>query len=83
MSSTPITIVVAATRANGIGKDGALPWRLAKEMSYFSQVTTRAPSGTMNALIMGRKTWESIPTKFRPLKERVNVVITRNRDYDM
>jgi len=42
------------------------------------RVTTTNPQNTQNAVIMGRKTWESIPTKFRPLKDRDNLIITRN-----
>jgi hypothetical protein len=43
-----------------------------------NRVTTTNPQNSQNAVIMGRKTWESIPTKFRPLKDRNNLVITRN-----
>lgn len=80
-----LTLIVAATKNLGIGKDGALPWRLKKEMQYFARVTTRIPSDNgqkttdshaQNAVIMGRKTWDSIPIKFRPLKDRVNVVLS-------
>ncbi|KAH8782848.1 dihydrofolate reductase-like domain-containing protein [Diaporthe sp. PMI_573] len=78
-----ITLVLAATRDMGIGMRGTLPWTgLKKEMAYFARVTKRLPpaveSPVMNAVIMGRKTWESIPPKFRPLKGRLNVVISRS-----
>lgn len=97
----PLTIIVAATPKNGIGKNGALPWpMLKKEMAYFARVTKRVPMPTnngsvqsetlkqtildgtrRNAVIMGRKTWDSIPVKFRPLKERTNIVISsQNRE---
>ncbi|KAL2753593.1 hypothetical protein ACRALDRAFT_2111503 [Sodiomyces alcalophilus JCM 7366] len=78
-----LTLIVAATRSMGIGLKGGLPWTgLKKEMAYFACVTKRlppqAPPGTLNAVIMGRKTWDSIPERFRPLKDRVNVVISRS-----
>jgi dihydrofolate reductase len=78
-----LTLIVAATRAHGIGKGGTLPWRLPKEMAYFARVTTHAPEGTMNAVVMGRNTWESIPLKFRPLRRRANIVISRNANYEL
>jgi dihydrofolate reductase len=78
-----LTIIVAATKSNGIGQNSQLPWRLAKEMAYFARVTSNAPAGASNAVIMGRNTWESIPTKFRPLKNRVNIVVSRNASYDV
>ncbi|CAK7264209.1 hypothetical protein SEPCBS119000_000872 [Sporothrix epigloea] len=72
-----LTLVVAATaRDMGIGANGGLPWTgLRKEMAYFARVTKR---GDGNAVIMGRKTWDSIPPKFRPLRGRLNVVISRS-----
>ncbi|KAH7328552.1 dihydrofolate reductase-like domain-containing protein [Stachybotrys elegans] len=78
-----LTLIVAATRNMGIGAQGSMPWQgLRKEMQYFARVTTRlppqAPPGAVNAVIMGRKTWDSIPPKFRPLKGRLNIVITRS-----
>mmetsp|Transcript_34776 Transcript_34776/g.62612 ORF Transcript_34776/g.62612 Transcript_34776/m.62612 type:complete len:556 (-) Transcript_34776:102-1769(-) len=71
-------IVAAASGSRGIGFQGNLPWRLPGDMKHFKQVTSTPPSpGLTNAVIMGRKTWESIPPKFRPLPGRVNVVLSR------
>lgn len=78
-----LTVIVAATKSNGIGQSGKLPWRLSKEMAYFARVTSSAPDGQKNAVIMGRKTWESIPAKFRPLSKRFNIVVSHNRDYEL
>jgi len=74
-----ISVIVASTPKGGIGKDGQLPWKLPEDMAHFKKVTTALPKGSekSNAVIMGRKTWESIPEKFRPLAGRVNVVLTR------
>ncbi|KAI0825090.1 dihydrofolate reductase [Trametes gibbosa] len=78
-----LTIIVAATHNNGIGRNSQLPWRLPREMSFFSRITTGAPEGSMNAVVMGRATWESIPQKFRPLPERLNIVISRDVKYEL
>jgi dihydrofolate reductase/thymidylate synthase len=56
------------------------PWKLPGDMAYFKRVTTEAPPQMRNALIMGRKTWESIPPNFRPLPGRINVVLSKNKD---
>ena len=72
-------IVVAADEAGGIGKDGQLPWRLAGDMAYFKKLTTDSPApGLRNVVIMGRKTWDSIPVRFQPLADRINIVVSRN-----
>ena len=78
-----LTLIVAATASNGIGKDAGLPWRLPKEMAYFARATAGAPAGLANAVIMGRNTWESIPLRFRPLRGRANAVVSRNTGYDL
>lgn len=73
-------VIVAATASTlGIGKNGDLPWKLAGDMAFFKRQTleTTAPS-KKNVVIMGRKTWESLPVKFRPLSQRINVVLSRN-----
>lgn len=68
------TLVLAATVPKyGIGLNGGLPWKLAKEMKFFKQVTTGSPNPVV---IMGRTTWDSIPPRFRPLPDRTNIVLT-------
>lgn len=77
-------VVVAATSDMGIGKNGKLPWRLPTDLKFFKDVTlTTSESGKKNAVIMGRKTWESIPTEHRPLPGRLNVVLTRSGSFDI
>ena len=75
-------IIVAIDQKNGIGKEGSLPWALPSDMKHFKAVTLEArPSGKVNAVVMGRKTWESIPEKWRPLAGRLNVVLTKDDRY--
>ncbi|RCK66493.1 Dihydrofolate reductase [Candida viswanathii] len=81
MQSKPvISIIVAALKPSlGIGNQGKMPWRLRKEIRYFKDVTSKTTvENARNAVIMGRKTWESIPTKFRPLPDRLNIVLSRS-----
>ena len=69
-------IVAACKKNNGIGFEGKLPWRLKNEMQYFRDITTHCPEGMINIVIMGRNTWFSIPEQHRPLKKRINIVIS-------
>lgn len=79
MPRPKISLIVAALQPSmGIGAKGKLPWRLKQEMKYFKDVTTKAKEGYVNAVIMGRKTWDSIPQKFRPLPGRINVILSRS-----
>ncbi len=73
-------IIVAAAASNmGIGRLGELPWRLPGDMALFKKLTTVSRfADKKNAVIMGRKTWQSLPKKFRPLPQRVNVVLSKN-----
>jgi dihydrofolate reductase len=63
--------LVWAQAANGvIGRDGTLPWRLPEDLAHFKRLTTGS------TVVMGRKTWESLPASFRPLPDRKNVVLS-------
>lgn len=70
-----ISFVVAMDENGVIGVNGRIPWRLPDDMKWFRDVTMGKP------VIMGRKTYESIPAKFRPLPGRHNIVVTRQPDY--
>ncbi|KAM4745151.1 dihydrofolate reductase [Anableps anableps] len=76
--------IVAVCPNLGIGKDGKLPWhpvRLSNEFAHFRKMTaTPSVVGRKNVVIMGRKTWFSIPEKNRPLKDRINIVLSRERN---
>ena len=73
-------IVVAADAKLGIGKAGDLPWKLPGDMAYFKTLTKQTSDPSKhNIVIMGRKTWDSIPARFRPLAGRKNIVTSRNR----
>lgn len=65
---------IARARNGVIGKDGALPWRLKSDMAIFKAVTMGKP------VIMGRKTWDSLPRK--PLPGRTNIVLSRDGSFD-
>lgn len=68
--------LIYARAANGaIGKDGVMPWHLPEDLAHFKRTTLGCP------VIMGRKTWESLPPRFRPLPGRTNVVVTRQRNW--
>ena len=68
--------LIYARAANGvIGKDNAMPWHLPEDLAHFKRLTQGWP------VIMGRKTWDSLPARFRPLPGRTNVVITRQLDW--
>lgn len=71
-----ISFVVALDQNRVIGLNGALPWRLPDDMKRFRAITMG------HRVLMGRKTYESLPPRFRPLPGRKNIVLTRQSDYD-
>ena len=74
-------IVVATDAQRGIGKGGKFPWNLPGDMKFFRDLTTKTTkAGKENAVIMGRRTWDSIPSRFRPLPGRINLVLSRDKD---
>ena len=76
--------VVAADEEWGIGRDGDLAWRLPGDMRWFRELTIgKPPEGVQNTVIMGRKTWDSIPPRYRPLPGRHNVVVSRNPELSL
>src|SRR5689334_4792565 len=72
------SIIVAVDEQFGIGRNKLLPWNIPGDMKHFKEITTRSSEGKQNFVIMGRKTWDSIPEKFRPLPGRVNCVLSRD-----
>jgi dihydrofolate reductase len=68
-------LILARARNGVIGTAGGLPWRLPEDMAHFKQITMGCP------VIMGRKTWDSLPERFRPLPGRTNIVVTRQPDW--
>jgi len=70
-----VSLIAAVTKNNVIGINNQLPWHLPDDMKYFMQTTKE------HFVIMGRKNYLSIPEKFRPLPNRTNIVLTRQKDY--
>lgn len=83
MSTTPpsppqrprLVVIAALARNRAIGRDNALLWHLPEDMKHFREATTGHP------VIMGRRTWESLPERFRPLPGRRNLVVTRQAQW--
>lgn len=68
--------LIWAQANNGvIGAGGGMPWHVPEDLAHFKEVTLGAP------VIMGRRTWDSLPERFRPLPDRENIVITRSQDW--
>jgi dihydrofolate reductase len=71
-----INLIWAQARNRVIGKDGTMPWHLPEDLAHLKRTTLGYP------VIMGRKTWDSIPPKFQPLPGRTNIVLTRQMDWN-
>lgn len=71
-----VSLIVAVDAEGGIGRDNDLMWHLPEDMKFFKEKT----SGQI--VVMGRKNYESIPERFRPLPKRENAVLTRNEDFE-
>jgi dihydrofolate reductase len=70
-----VKLIVAMDKNKGIGRNNDLLWHLPNDMKFFRETTQNS------VVVMGRKNWESIPERFRPLPNRDNIVITRNPNY--
>jgi dihydrofolate reductase len=68
-------LIYARARNGVIGAQNTLPWHLPEDLAHFKRTTLGQP------VIMGRKTWDSLPPKFRPLPGRLNIVVTRQHDW--
>jgi dihydrofolate reductase len=73
--TAPIGLIWAEARGGVIGADGGMPWHVPEDLAHFKVTTMGAP------VVMGRRTWESFPDRFRPLPGRRNIVVTRQRDW--
>lgn len=71
-------LIVSVDEEFGLGKKGILPWHISSELKYFKRITETTKNKKRNAVIMGRKCWESIPLAYRPLPNRLNIILTRN-----
>ncbi|WP_454116520.1 dihydrofolate reductase [Microbacterium aurum] len=68
-------LIWAEARGGVIGKDGGMPWHVPEDLAHFKERTTGHP------VIMGRRTWESFPERFRPLPDRRNIVVTTDAEW--
>ncbi|RFA07413.1 dihydrofolate reductase [Subtercola boreus] len=70
-----LALIWAEARGGVIGYDGTMPWHLPEDLAHFRELTTGS------AVVMGRRTWDSLPERFRPLPGRRNLVLSRDRTW--
>ncbi|WP_426187655.1 dihydrofolate reductase [Microbacterium sp. TWP3-1-2b2] len=70
-----VGLIWAEAAGGVIGASGGMPWHVPEDLAHFKKTTLSAP------VVMGRKTWDSLPERFRPLPDRENIVITRQQDW--
>ena len=81
-------LIVAHDEKLGIGKDNKLPWHIKEDIEIFRNITTEQlhkdeQDEIKNVVIMGRKTWESLPSNYKPLPNRINVVLSKDPQYKL
>ncbi|NVP17406.1 dihydrofolate reductase [Candidatus Gracilibacteria bacterium] len=83
MENISFSMILAVDEKNGIGKSGELAWNLPSDLKYFKKITTQTHDlAKMNAVIMGKNTWKSIPSKYRPLPDRINCILSSDLEKD-
>ncbi|CAI9728051.1 dihydrofolate reductase isoform X1 [Octopus vulgaris] len=79
MNGIKLNMIVAMCKNRGIGCKNKIPWRLKKEMAFFSFITKKSEDpDKQNVVVMGRKTYEGIPKKFFPLANRINIILSKS-----
>ncbi len=73
------SIIVAVDKKRGISLKRKLPWKLREDIKWFKHTTLLAPKGKKNSVIMGRKTYFSIPKNYRPLQGRDNIILSKKK----
>ena len=74
-ATPPIGLIWAQSQGGVIGRDGGMPWHVPEDLAHFKAVTLGCP------VVMGRRTWESLPPRFRPLPGRANIVVTHRHGW--
>lgn len=78
-------IIVAFDSKRGIGLNNQIPWKLSDDLKHFKEITTKVPKDSyykyINMVVMGRKTWDSLPPQYKPLPNRLNVILSNNPNF--